>query len=90
MREVGVLGQKIPTLDIPDSEKGQIGGNFAKGMIFLQKFEGSDNWRYAGKGVKLGDADKVILWYQPEGSNAYRAIYGDLKVADIAPENLPK
>ena len=90
MREVGVLGQKIPTLDIPDSEKGQIGGKFAKGMIFLQKFEGSDKWQYAGKGVKLGEADKVILWYQPEGSNVYRAIYGDLKAADIAQENLPK
>jgi len=59
-------------------------------MIFLQKFETGDKWGYAGKGVKLGDAEKVIFWYQPEGSDAYRAIYGDLKAADIAQENLPK
>jgi hypothetical protein len=59
-------------------------------MIFLQKFEFGGKWSYAGKGVKLGEADKVILWYQPEGSNTYRAIYGDLKAADIAQENLPK
>jgi len=90
MREVGVLGQKIPTLDIPDSEKGQIGGKFAKGMIFLQKFEMGGKWNYAGKGVKLGDAEKAILWYQPESSKTYRVIYGDLKVADVSPENLPK
>lgn len=90
MKDVGALGQKIPTLDIPDSEKEQIGSNFAKGMIFLQKFEMGGKWGYAGKGVKLGEGEKVIFWYQPEGSNAYRAIYGDLRAADIAQENLPK
>ena len=90
MKQVAVLGHKIPTLDIPDSEKEQLGFKFGKGMIFLQKFEFGGKWHYAGKGVKLGDADKVILWYQPEGSKTYRVIYGDLKAADVAPENLPK
>ena len=90
MKQAGVLGHKIPTLDIPDSEKEQVGGQFGKGMIFLQNFEFGGKWGYAGKGVKLGDADKVVLWYQPEGSDAYRAIYGDLRAADIAQENLPK
>ncbi|MBL7152730.1 MAG: zf-HC2 domain-containing protein [Phycisphaerae bacterium] len=89
-KQLGVLGQKIPSLDIPDSEKELVGFKFAKGMIFLQKFEFGGKWGYAGKGVKLGDAEKVILWYQPEGSNAYRAIYGDLRAADIARENLPE
>jgi hypothetical protein len=59
-------------------------------MIFLQKFEFGGKWGYAGKGVKLGDAEKVILWYQLPGSSAYRAIYGDLRVADVAEEDLPK
>ena len=59
-------------------------------MIFLQKFEFGGKWGYAGKGVKLGDADKIILWYQPQGSNTYRAIYGDLRVAEVAEEELPK
>lgn len=90
MKQVGVLGHKIASLDIPDSEKEQLGFQFPKGMIFLQKFEFGGKWAYAGKGVKLGDADKVILWYQPEGSDTYRAIYGDLKAADIAQEDLPK
>ncbi|MBN2271370.1 MAG: zf-HC2 domain-containing protein [Sedimentisphaerales bacterium] len=90
MKQIAVLGQKIPRLDIPDSEKVQLGFKFGKGMIFLQKFEFGGKWHYAGKGVKLGNADKVILWYKPEGSSAYRAIYGDLKAADISQENLPK
>ena len=59
-------------------------------MIFLQSFEIGGNWAYLGKGAKLGDADKVILWYQPEGSNTCRAIYGDLHVEDTAPADLPK
>ena len=57
---------------------------------FAAKFEFGGEWHYAGKGVKLGDADKAIFWYRPEGSGTYRVIYGDLKAADVAPENLPK
>ena len=90
MRQLGVLGHKIPQLDLPDSEKDQLGFKFGKGMIFLQKFELGGEWHYAGKGVKLGDGEKAIFWYQPEGSKTYRVIYGDLNAADVAQENLPK
>ena len=86
MKQAYVLGYKLASLRLPHSEIEK----FTKGMIFLQKFEFGGKWGYAGKGVKLGDADKAILWYQPEGSNTYRVIYGDLKAADIAQENLPK
>ena len=58
-----------------------------KGMLFIM---GLENQHYAGNGVKLGEADKAIFWYQPEGSETYRVIYGDLSVKDITPENLPK
>jgi negative regulator of sigma E activity len=89
MNQIGVLGHKIPTLDIPESEKEQVGFQFAKGMIFLQNFELGDQWHYAGKGVNLGDANTAIFWYQPQGSETYRVIYGDLSVKDVAEENLP-
>jgi len=90
MKQVYVLGYKLGSLGLPASEMEQLAFKFSKGMIFLQEFEFGGKWGYAGKGVKLGDADKAILWYQPEGSNTYRVIYGDLKAADIAQENLPK
>ncbi len=90
MKQAAVLGHKIPQLDIPDSEKEQLGFKFGKGMIFLQKFEFGGEWRYAGKGVKLGDAAAPIFWYQPKGSETYRVIYGDLSVKNIAPQDLPK
>jgi len=86
MKQAYVLGYKLASLGLPDSEMEQ----FPKGMIFLQEFEFGGKWGYAGKGVKLGDADKIILWYQPQGSNTYRAIYGDLRVAEVAEEDLPK
>jgi len=86
IKQAAPLGYKLASLRLPHSEIEQ----FLKGVIFLQKFEFGGKWGYAGKGVKLGDADKIILWYQPQGSNTYRAIYGDLHVEDSSPEDLPK
>ena len=87
MKQAAVLGYKLASLGLPDSGEME---QFPKGMLFLQEFEFGGKWGYAGKGVKLGDADKIILWYQPQGSNTYRAIYGDLRVAEVAEEDLPK
>ena len=90
VKQAAPLGSKMASLRLPLSEGEQLFHKFQRGMIFLQKFEFGSKWGYAGKGVKLGDADKIILWYQPQGSNTYRAIYGDLRVAEVAEEDLPK
>jgi len=90
MKQVPLLGEKVAPLDLPDDEKKQLGMKFIRGMLFFQIYETGDEWRYAGKDVKLGDADKVILWYQPKDSETYRVIYGDLHVEDIVPDKLPK
>ncbi|MHC4116209.1 MAG: hypothetical protein ACYSWO_01755 [Planctomycetota bacterium] len=45
---------------------------------------------YVGDGVRLGEADTVVLWYRPEGTSGYRVVYGDLRVEDAAPEDIPK
>jgi len=95
MKQAAVLGYKLASLRLPDSEVEQLRSKFIKGIVFQElEFGGklgyAGKWGYAGKGVKLGDADKIILWYQPQGSNTYRAIYGDLHVEDSSPEDLPK
>ena len=91
IKQAAVLGYKMASLRLPVSEGEQLIFTFSKGTIFLQELElFGGKWGYAGKGVKLGDADKIILWYQPQGSNTYRAIYGDLRVAEVAEEDLPK
>ncbi|MHC4557988.1 MAG: hypothetical protein ACYS80_11870, partial [Planctomycetota bacterium] len=73
---------------ITSAEEGtQKGMTLGKGMLFHMSLK---DRHYAGSGVKVGEADKAIFWYLPEGADTYRVIYGDLSVKDVAPENLPK
>ncbi len=90
MKEMPVLAQKLTQMKVSEEEGTEMGLRFARGMLFHQTVNSQGEWHYAGAGVKLGDADKAIFWYQPEGSKTYRVIYGDLSVKDVAPENLPK
>jgi hypothetical protein len=61
------------------------------GMTFAQELKVRDNWHYAGKDVVFGEAGKPLCWWQPEGSDTFRVIYGDLSMRDVPvpPENLP-
>jgi hypothetical protein len=90
MKTVPLLGEKLVQSGLSVDEAGKVGMNFPRGMFFLQTLEMDGKYTYTGKGVKLGDADKVIFWYRPKGSEAYRVIYGDLSVKDVSEENLPK
>ena len=91
MNQTPRIGEKIGQLNISDEEKTQLGMTLGRGFVFFQQLgpNGVD-WHYAGSGVKLGEGDKAIFWYQPKGSQTYRVIYGDLSAKDVAPENLPK
>jgi len=90
MKQMPVLIQKVTAMQVSEEKGTQIGMSFAKGMLFHQILESQGAWNYAGAGVKLGDAGKAIFWYQPQGSQTYRVIYGDLSVKDVAAEDLPK
>ncbi len=48
-----------------------------------------EDTHYQPESVKLGDAGKILLWYKPEGKETYRAIYGDLHVAELTADQLP-
>ena len=61
-----------------------------RGIMFVTQLPADSNWRYDGENVKYGEAETPIFWYQPTGSPTYRVIYGDLKVKDVTPEDLPK
>jgi len=77
------LGESVASAE----EGTQKGMTLGKGMLFVM---GLKDHHYAGNGVKVGEADKAIFWYLPEGADTYRVIYGDLSVKDVTPENLPK
>jgi outer membrane lipoprotein-sorting protein len=60
------------------------------GFPFVEALSSESDWQYLGKDVKLGETEMPIFWYHPEGSEIYRVIYGDLRVEDVAPEDLPE
>ena len=64
--------------------------DMSRGGMFVQQLPAGSDWHYASKDAKFGDADTAIFWYRPENSKTYRVIYGDMRVEDVAPENLPK
>jgi hypothetical protein len=90
MKQVPLLAEKIAQLNLKDDETTQMMMKYVRGMMFLQLLETQDTGHYAGQGVKLGDAGTAIFWYKPKDSPNYRVIYGDLRVEDVSPENLPK
>ena len=47
------------------------------------------SFRYLGKGIRLGDKNRVVCWYKLKGASSYRVIYGDLSFNDLPPEALP-
>ena len=89
MEQMPALIQKLGQMQVTEEQGTQIGVSFGKGMLFHQILESQGQWGYTGAGVKLGDANAQVFWYQPQGSSTCRVIYGDLHVEDVAPENLP-
>ena len=67
-------------------QQSEIGSLFGRMKLFLQENEG---WKYAGKGVKRGDAQTPIFWYVPKGSQQGQVVYGDLSVRDVPVDQLP-
>jgi hypothetical protein len=39
--------------------------------------------------VSLGDGNSPVCWWKEEGSGKYRVIYGDLRIEEVAEEELP-
>jgi hypothetical protein len=38
------------------------------------------SFRYLGQGIKLGDKDTIVCWYNLTGAGGYRVVYGDFNV----------
>jgi len=94
LEDIVKLGPKIEKAfkraDFTKQQETGIAMRWGQGLVFIRFFKGQGQWHYAGKGVKLGDSDTPIFWYQPKESETWRVIYGDLTVKNVAPEDLPK
>ncbi|MHC4166501.1 MAG: hypothetical protein ACYSWQ_06050 [Planctomycetota bacterium] len=84
------FGQGMKRAGLTEEQQIEIATRWGQGFVFIRFFKGQGEWHYAGQGVKLGDAGKAIFWYQPQDSETWRVIYGDLRVEDVAAENLPQ
>jgi outer membrane lipoprotein-sorting protein len=73
---------------IPDAEGLSIAQSLGRFLMATRTLKGG--FGYRSEGVRLGDADKILFWYQPEGATKYRALYGDLHVADVTEDKLPE
>ena len=85
MKEQGIEPTEETVLALQDTIQ-----EINRGGMFVQALPSESDWHYVGKDVKFGEAEKPIFWYKPEGSQAYRILYGDLSIKDVAPENLPQ
>jgi hypothetical protein len=47
------------------------------------------SFQYVGAGARVGDAGRIVCWFQTRGGARLRAMYGDLSVRDISPAELP-
>jgi len=82
--------QGLKRANLTKQQETEIALRWGQGLVFIRFFKGQGKWHYAGKGVTLGDSQTPIFWYQPKDSPTWRVIYGDLRVEDVAPENLPQ
>ena len=71
------------------AELTKIAPNIGATFGLLAQYQKGKTYDYLPENAKWGDADKIILWYQPEDSKTYKAIYGDLHVADVTADKLP-
>jgi len=83
-----VFPKKQKLGELPDDEAMRVISSASRFLIATRQLKGG--FGYKSEGVKLGDADKILFWYRPEGAAIYRALYGDLHVSDVTADRLPE
>jgi len=90
LKQAPALEKQFGELPLSSEERIALGTKISKYVLFMRFFQGEGKWYYRGKGVRLGQAEIPIFWYRPRGSTTYRVIYGDLRVEDAVPDQLPE
>jgi outer membrane lipoprotein-sorting protein len=83
-----VLDGEKQTPGLPGPKMIQLVQDTVRLGLFLRQVEG--RFGYNAEGVKLGDAGKILFWYQRKGTAKYRAVFGDLHATDVTAEQLPE
>lgn len=56
---------------------------------FVDDHTAPESFVYVGSGVNVGQADRMVCWYQYRGARTYRAVFGDLTVKNVKEADLP-
>ena len=76
----------------------QLQKTFGNGVLYYETTRETHHWHFQGKGVKLGEADKIIAWWYPKPEkapadadlNTAHVLYGDLRVETMPVQDLPQ
>lgn len=60
-----------------------------RGLMVAGNQKYGTDWHYAGKGAKLNDLNRPILWYRPIGQETYHVIDATLTVREIPANEVP-
>lgn len=66
----------------------KIAQEFTRGFMFVATFMEGGEFKYQGKGVILGEGDRIVCYFRKKDEPNYRAIFGDLSVGELTPEDL--
>jgi len=73
----------------PEAEQQAMMQQFARMVVFVSLKGQAQNFQYAGKGVKLGDANTPVGWWRKDAGKDYRVLFGDLSLKDMPADKLP-
>lgn len=59
------------------------GLKMTNGLMFMHQWQTEGDWRYLGKGVKLGDASRIVCAWRKRGDREFRAVFGDLQIRNV-------
>jgi hypothetical protein len=71
-----------------EPESMRLGANIVRAGMFVVSLKGE--YGYRPDRTKLRDSDKILFWYRPAAATKYRALYGDLRWADLTTDQLPE
>lgn len=66
-----------------------LNGNRSPVLEFRKHQTVEDSFRYVGRGVRLGQAERLVCWYRLKATGELRAVFGDLSVRVVSPDELP-
>jgi hypothetical protein len=78
--------QPVPSRD----QLMQMSAHGAAVTAILFSYEKGKTYDYLPDQARLGERDRIVFWYQPTKRGNYKAIFGDLHVAEVTADQLPK